>query len=161
VFSSFSDDTHDLSLFTVNDDLTPNANCPVFTTGAPAEKTFDLTSSEVSLSSSVASVTTRAITPVVSEGDITLQRYTWIEGNLCDGPAPVLPATVGIQAGENGVTVHFDTVVGQRYTLQKSPRLKSATWEDVATVEGTGDPVSRTFPAADHTAFFRVLTTRN
>jgi len=36
-----------------------------------------------------------------------------------------------------------------------------ASWQNVETMEGTGTPVSRTYPAGGETTFFRVLTSRD
>jgi len=162
LFCAFSQETHELDMFTVNDDLTPNTPCSVFETEGPTQKAFELTGTDVTASGSTPDVTTSSITPTLSPGDITLQTYTWAEQPLCSGQEPpVTPATLTIQAGENGVTVSFDTVAGQQYTLQKSTHIQPASWQNVETMEGTGAPVSRTYPAGGETTFFRVLTSRD
>lgn len=67
---------------------------------------------------------------------------------------------VEISPAAGGVELHFATIAGQDYQIQRSADL--ATWEsDGEVVVGSGQPVSRLYATGAGREFFRVLITRN
>lgn len=73
----------------------------------------------------------------------------------------VLPPTaprVEISSAGDNVTLSWESEFRFRYRVESTSDLSTAEWDEVETRNGTGTPISRTYPVVDDLRFYRVVT---